>query len=40
MLGETYTLDDQEDSAVKTVSRLWLHQSRYRVEVSRYRVEE
>ena len=34
VLGETYTLDDQEDSAVKTVTKLWLHQSRYRVEVS------
>ena len=34
MLGETYSLDDQEDSAVKTITRLWLHQSRYRVEVT------
>ena len=34
VLGETYSLDDQEDSAVKTISKLWLHQSRYRVEVT------
>ena len=34
VLGETYSLDDQEDSAVKTITRLWLHQSRYRVEVT------
>ena len=33
VLGETYTLDDQEDSSTRTVSRLWLHQSRYRIEV-------
>ena len=34
VLGETYSLEDQEDSAVKTISKLWLHQSRYRVEVT------
>mmetsp|Transcript_1942 Transcript_1942/g.4164 ORF Transcript_1942/g.4164 Transcript_1942/m.4164 type:complete len:992 (-) Transcript_1942:146-3121(-) len=34
VLGETYSLEDQEDSAQRTVSRLWLYQSRYRVEVS------
>jgi U5 small nuclear ribonucleoprotein component len=34
VLGETYSLDDQEDSAQKRVTRLWLFNSRYRVEVS------
>jgi len=34
VLGETYSLEDQEDSAVKTITKLWLHQSRYRVEVT------
>ena len=34
VLGETYSLEDQEDSAVKTISKLWLHQSRHRVEVT------
>ena len=34
VLGETYTLDDQEDSTSKTISRLWIYQSRYRVEVA------
>ena len=34
VLGETYTLDDQEDSTSKTISRLWIYQSRYRVEVT------
>lgn len=33
VLGESYSLDDQEDSARRTVSRLWLYQSRYRLEV-------
>eukprot|EP00966_Prymnesium_polylepis_P228821 5295194-Prymnesium_polylepis.1 len=34
VLGEAYSLDDQEDSAAKTISRLWIYQSRYRVEVA------
>ena len=33
VLGESYSLDDQEDSATKRVSKLWIHMSRYRVEV-------
>jgi len=33
VLGETYSLEDQEDSAERVISNLWLHQSRYRVEV-------
>ena len=31
VLGEAYSLDDQEDSAVRTISKLWLYQARYRV---------
>ena len=34
VLGESYSLDDQEDSAVKLVSRLWVYNARYRIEVS------
>lgn len=34
VLGESYSLEDQEDSATKRVSRLWIYMSRYRVEVS------
>ena len=34
VLGEAYSLDDQEDSAVRTISKLWLYQARYRVEVT------
>ena len=32
-MGEAYSLDDQEDSAVQTISHLWIHMSRYRIEV-------
>lgn len=35
VLGEGYSLDDQEDMTIKTVSKIWVHQSRYRVEVNR-----
>jgi U5 small nuclear ribonucleoprotein component len=34
VLGEAYSLDDQEDSAQKTISRLWIYMARYRVEVT------
>ena len=34
VLGEAYSLDDQEDSAQQVVSRLWVYNARYRVEVS------
>ena len=34
VLGETYSLEDQEDSATKRVARLWVYMSRYRIEVS------
>ena len=33
VLGETYSLDDQEDSATQTISRLWIYMARYRIEV-------
>eukprot|EP00802_Teleaulax_amphioxeia_P003246 Tamp_03249.p1 GENE.Tamp_03249~~Tamp_03249.p1 ORF type:complete len:989 (-),score=348.22 Tamp_03249:779-3745(-) len=34
VLGEGYTLDDDEDMTVKTVTDIWLYQGRYRVPVS------
>eukprot|EP01053_Blabericola_migrator_P001628 Blabericola_migrator_1__1627@NODE_1436_length_4551_cov_82_274978_g955_i0_p1_GENE_NODE_1436_length_4551_cov_82_274978_g955_i0NODE_1436_length_4551_cov_82_274978_g955_i0_p1_ORF_typecomplete_len1046_score251_35GTP_EFTU/PF00009_27/1_6e36EFTUD2/PF16004_5/3_3e29EFG_IV/PF03764_18/2_3e21EFG_C/PF00679_24/3_7e17EFG_II/PF14492_6/4_7e12GTP_EFTU_D2/PF03144_25/1_6e11MMR_HSR1/PF01926_23/0_011Septin/PF00735_18/0_013GBP/PF02263_19/0_42_NODE_1436_length_4551_cov_82_274978_g955_i014124156 len=34
VLGENYTLDDDEDVAVREVSHLWISQGRYRVEVN------
>ena len=37
VLGETYSLDDQEDSAQRVVTRLWVYQSRYRLEVPEVR---
>lgn len=35
VLGEQYSLDDPEQSAPATVSRIWITQGRYRVEVNR-----
>ena len=34
VLGEGYSLDDDEDMAVKTVTDIWLYQGRYRVPVT------
>ena len=34
VLGEAYTPDDEEDSAVATVSSVWVFQGRYRIPVS------
>jgi U5 small nuclear ribonucleoprotein component len=34
VLGEGYTLDDDEDMTVKTVTDIWLYQGRYRVPVT------
>eukprot|EP00933_Yihiella_yeosuensis_P039215 TRINITY_DN3315_c0_g2_i1.p1 TRINITY_DN3315_c0_g2~~TRINITY_DN3315_c0_g2_i1.p1 ORF type:complete len:983 (-),score=238.98 TRINITY_DN3315_c0_g2_i1:118-3066(-) len=34
ILGETYSLDDDEDMAIREVSNLWIYEGRYRVEVS------
>ncbi|KDR08844.1 116 kDa U5 small nuclear ribonucleoprotein component [Zootermopsis nevadensis] len=35
VLGENYTLADEEDSRILTVGRLWIYEARYKVEVSR-----
>jgi len=35
LLGETYTMYDEEDSRNLTVGRLWIFQARYKVEVNR-----
>lgn len=35
VLGENYSLVDEEDSRVMTVGRLWVHEARYKVEVNR-----
>ncbi|CAK9019432.1 116 kDa) (U5-116 kDa) [Durusdinium trenchii] len=32
--GETYSLDDDEDMAIKEIQNLWIFEGRYRVEVS------
>merc|ERR1740123_1543108 len=34
ILGETYSLDDDEDMTIREVSNLWIYEGRYRVEVS------
>jgi len=35
LLGENYTVFDEEDSRVVRVGRLWVYQARYKVEVNR-----
>uniref|UniRef100_H2YSS7 Tr-type G domain-containing protein n=1 Tax=Ciona savignyi TaxID=51511 RepID=H2YSS7_CIOSA len=35
VLGENYTLDDEEDSRMLTMGRLWISEARYTVEVNR-----
>lgn len=35
LLGENYSLTDEEDSRILTVGRLWIYEARYRVEVNR-----
>ena len=35
VLGESYTPEDEEDSAVATVGTVWVYQARYRVPVAR-----
>ncbi|XP_065683588.1 116 kDa U5 small nuclear ribonucleoprotein component isoform X3 [Hydra vulgaris] len=35
VLGEGYTLEDEEDSRISVVGRLWISEARYKVEVSR-----
>lgn len=35
ILGENYSLQDEEDSRVLTVGRLWIYEARYKVELNR-----
>lgn len=35
VLGEGYTMDDEEDMSMKDVSKLYIYESRYRIEVTR-----
>ncbi|XP_077296150.1 116 kDa U5 small nuclear ribonucleoprotein component [Arctopsyche grandis] len=35
ILGENYSLQDEEDSRVMTVGRLWVYEARYKVELNR-----
>lgn len=35
VLGEGYSRDDEEDASVREVTRIWILQGRYRVEVNR-----
>ncbi|KAL9968242.1 hypothetical protein ACROYT_G026594 [Oculina patagonica] len=35
ILGENYTIEDEEDSRVGTVGRLWIAEARYNIEVNR-----
>jgi 116 kDa U5 small nuclear ribonucleoprotein component len=35
VLGEGYSLEDEEDMSEQVVTKIWIFQSRYRVEVSR-----
>jgi U5 small nuclear ribonucleoprotein component len=34
ILGESYSLDDDEDMTIREVQNLWIYEGRYRVEVS------
>jgi U5 small nuclear ribonucleoprotein component len=34
ILGETFSLDDDEDMTIREVQNLWIYEGRYRVEVS------
>ncbi|XP_067003308.1 116 kDa U5 small nuclear ribonucleoprotein component [Anabrus simplex] len=35
VLGENYTLADEEDSRILTIGRLWIFEARYKVEINR-----
>jgi U5 small nuclear ribonucleoprotein component len=35
VLGEGYSLEDEEDSSIREITRIWILQGRYRVEVNR-----
>lgn len=34
-MGENYSLNDEEDSRVLSVGRLWIYEARYKIEVNR-----
>lgn len=34
-MGESYSLEDEEDSKVAQVGRLWVSEARYSIEISR-----
>jgi 116 kDa U5 small nuclear ribonucleoprotein component len=33
VLGEGYTLEEEEDMIIRSVNKLWINQSRYKIEV-------
>ena len=35
VLGEAFTPDDEEDSAVATVTNVWAYQARYRIPLTK-----
>ncbi|XP_044763809.1 116 kDa U5 small nuclear ribonucleoprotein component [Coccinella septempunctata] len=35
VLGENYTLQDEEDSRILSVGRLWIYEARYKIELNR-----
>lgn len=35
LLGENYTMFDEEDSRTMTIGRLWIYEARYKIEVNR-----
>eukprot|EP00466_Bigelowiella_natans_P016450 jgi/Bigna1/72256/fgenesh1_pg.19_\ len=35
VLGESYSLEDEEDMTMAEISKIWVYESRYRVEVNR-----
>lgn len=35
ILGENYSLQDEEDSRIMTIGRLWINEARYKIEVNR-----
>ncbi len=35
VLGEGYSLDDEEDMAITEVTNLWVYEARYRIRLNR-----
>lgn len=35
VLGENYSINDEEDMAIKNITNMWIYQSRYRIEVNK-----